>query len=144
MCEILIIHIWWQLLLYRELFYKVNVEGTKTVIEACKEAKVQVMSLATPGPHYLSSLHHTTILHPSLSHYLPHHTTPSLTTLHPPSPHPIQKLVLTSSASVVYEGRDIKNGSEDLPYASRPMDYYTETKILQEKVWSLEEEHVVM
>jgi len=41
---------------------------------------------------------------------------------------------LTSSASVVYEGADIKNGSEDLPYASKPMDYYTETKILQEKV----------
>ena len=43
-------------------------------------------------------------------------------------------MVLTSSASVVYEGRDIENGTEDLPYASQPMDYYTETKILQEKV----------
>ncbi|XP_009979536.1 PREDICTED: sterol-4-alpha-carboxylate 3-dehydrogenase, decarboxylating [Tauraco erythrolophus] len=45
----------------------------------------------------------------------------------------VQKLVLTSSASVVFEGRDIKNGSEDLPYAKNPIDYYTETKILQEK-----------
>jgi len=44
--------------------------------------------------------------------------------------------VLTSSASVVYEGKDIENGTEDLPFASRPMDYYTETKILQEKVES--------
>ncbi|XP_075797333.1 sterol-4-alpha-carboxylate 3-dehydrogenase, decarboxylating isoform X1 [Pelodiscus sinensis] len=68
----------------RELFYKVNFMGTKTVIEACKEAGVQ-------------------------------------------------KLVLTSSASVVFEGTDIKNGTEDLPYAKRPVDYYTETKILQEK-----------
>lgn len=41
---------------------------------------------------------------------------------------------MTSSASVVYEGKDIQNGNEDLPYAAKPMDYYTETKILQEKV----------
>lgn len=46
----------------------------------------------------------------------------------------LQKLVLTSSASVVYEGKDICNGDETLPYASEPMDFYTETKILQEKV----------
>lgn len=46
----------------------------------------------------------------------------------------VQKLVLTSSASVVFEGTDIKNGTEDLPYAKKPIDYYTETKILQEKV----------
>ncbi|RDD42492.1 Sterol-4-alpha-carboxylate 3-dehydrogenase, decarboxylating [Trichoplax sp. H2] len=45
----------------------------------------------------------------------------------------VQRLVLTSSASVVYEGRDILNGTEELPYASKPIDYYTETKILQEK-----------
>ena len=39
---------------------------------------------------------------------------------------------------MVYSGCDIENGSEDLPYASSPIDYYTETKILQEKVcvWS--------
>ena len=46
----------------------------------------------------------------------------------------LQRLVLTSSASVVYEGKDIVSGTEDLPYAIKPMDYYTETKILQEKV----------
>lgn len=45
-----------------------------------------------------------------------------------------QKLVLTSSASVVFEGTDIKNGKEDLPYAKKPIDYYTQTKIEQEKV----------
>lgn len=67
----------------RELFYKVNYTGTKTIIEACKEAGVQ-------------------------------------------------KLVLTSSASVVFEGTDLKNGSEDLPYAKKPIDYYSQTKILQE------------
>ena len=45
-----------------------------------------------------------------------------------------QKLVLTSSASVVFEGTDIKDGKEELPYAKKPIDYYTETKIQQEKV----------
>lgn len=45
-----------------------------------------------------------------------------------------QKLVLTSSASVVFEGTHVKNGREDLPYAKKPIDYYTETKIEQEKV----------
>ena len=39
----------------------------------------------------------------------------------------MQRLVLTSSASVVYEGKDIQNGSEELPYASKPIDYYTQT-----------------
>lgn len=48
-----------------------------------------------------------------------------------------QKLILTSSASVVFEGVDIKNGTEDLPYAVKPIDYYTETKILQERVCAL-------
>ena len=42
--------------------------------------------------------------------------------------------MLTSSASVAYEGKDIKNGVEEASYAHKPMDYYTETKILQEKV----------
>uniref|UniRef100_A0A8B9H086 Sterol-4-alpha-carboxylate 3-dehydrogenase, decarboxylating n=3 Tax=Astyanax mexicanus TaxID=7994 RepID=A0A8B9H086_ASTMX len=67
------------------LFQRVNVEGTRTVIQACQEAGVQ-------------------------------------------------KLVLTSSASVVFEGTDIKNGEEDLPYAKKPIDYYTQTKIQQEKL----------
>ncbi|KAH9519881.1 hypothetical protein Btru_071129 [Bulinus truncatus] len=46
----------------------------------------------------------------------------------------VKRLVLTSSASVVYEGKGIRNGKEEeLSYASKPLDYYTETKILQEK-----------
>ena len=48
----------------------------------------------------------------------------------------VGRLVLTSSASVVYEGLDIENGTEDMPYTPRPVDHYTETKILQEKVLS--------
>lgn len=35
---------------------------------------------------------------------------------------------------MVFEGKDIKNGKEELPYAKKPIDYYTETKIEQEKV----------
>ncbi|GFN83794.1 sterol-4-alpha-carboxylate 3-dehydrogenase, decarboxylating [Plakobranchus ocellatus] len=70
----------------KALFYKVNVEGTQTVISTCKEVGVK-------------------------------------------------RLVLTSSASVVYEGRGIRNGKEEeLPYAEKPLDYYTPTKILQEKI----------
>ncbi|XP_037118055.1 sterol-4-alpha-carboxylate 3-dehydrogenase, decarboxylating [Syngnathus acus] len=69
----------------RGLFERVNIQGTRTVIQACIEVGVQ-------------------------------------------------KLVLTSSASVVFEGSDIKNGREDLPYAKKPIDYYTETKIKQEKL----------
>ncbi|XP_026212811.1 sterol-4-alpha-carboxylate 3-dehydrogenase, decarboxylating [Anabas testudineus] len=69
----------------RGLFERVNIQGTRTVIQACLEAGVE-------------------------------------------------KLVLTSSASVVFEGTDIKNGREDLPYAKKPIDYYTETKIEQEKL----------
>jgi len=46
----------------------------------------------------------------------------------------VKYLVLTSSASVVYEGKDLKAATEETPYAQAPMDYYTETKILQEKV----------
>lgn len=69
----------------KDLFERVNIQGTRTVIQACKEAGVQ-------------------------------------------------KMVLTSSASVVFEGKDIKNGKEVLPYAKKPIDYYTQTKVEQEKL----------
>ncbi|XP_014675961.1 PREDICTED: sterol-4-alpha-carboxylate 3-dehydrogenase, decarboxylating-like [Priapulus caudatus] len=69
----------------RELFERVNVDGMRVVIDACREAGVE-------------------------------------------------KLVVTSTASVIYDGSDIMNATEDSPYAKRPMDYYTETKIKQEKV----------
>ena len=41
----------------------------------------------------------------------------------------ISKLVFTSSASVVFEGRDLNNVDESMPYARRPLDYYTRTKV---------------
>eukprot|EP00877_Chromochloris_zofingiensis_P012102 jgi/Chrzof1/7145/Cz02g12220.t1 len=46
----------------------------------------------------------------------------------------IAKLVYTSSASVVFEGQDLVNVDETLPYATRPMDYYTATKIDGERL----------
>eukprot|EP00127_Corallochytrium_limacisporum_P006895 Clim_evm10s237 gene=Clim_evmTU10s237 len=44
----------------------------------------------------------------------------------------VQNLVLTSSASVVYNGEPICKGDESLPYANPPMDFYTSTKAEQE------------
>ena len=44
----------------------------------------------------------------------------------------VARLVYTSSASVVFDGRDLINVNEDAPYASKPIDYYTETKASQQ------------
>lgn len=41
----------------------------------------------------------------------------------------VPRLVYTSSASVVFEGRNLHGADERLPYASRPMDFYTGTKV---------------
>ena len=41
----------------------------------------------------------------------------------------VSRLVYTSSASVVFDGRDLINVNEDAPYAAKPIDYYTETKV---------------
>ncbi|OQV18123.1 Sterol-4-alpha-carboxylate 3-dehydrogenase, decarboxylating [Hypsibius exemplaris] len=46
----------------------------------------------------------------------------------------VSQLVLTSSASVVYDGHDILGDDEDSPYALRPIDAYTATKITQEQM----------
>lgn len=41
----------------------------------------------------------------------------------------VPRLVYTSSASVVFDGRDLRGVDESIPYAAKPMDYYTHTKI---------------
>jgi len=46
----------------------------------------------------------------------------------------VQKLVYTSSASVVFEGKDLVDVDESIPYAGKPMDYYTATKIKGEQM----------
>ena len=48
--------------------------------------------------------------------------------------HGVKALVYTSSASVVFEGKDLYLVDESTPYASKPMDFYTETKILGEQI----------
>lgn len=45
----------------------------------------------------------------------------------------VPRLVYVSSASVVYEGRDIEAGDESLPYASRPPAVYAASKIEAER-----------
>lgn len=46
----------------------------------------------------------------------------------------VNTLIFTSSASVVFDGRDLDGVDESKAYAQRPMDYYTATKIEAEKL----------
>ncbi len=46
----------------------------------------------------------------------------------------VNKLIYTSSASVVFGGSGIENGSVDLPYPDHPLNAYTKTKALAEKL----------
>ena len=46
----------------------------------------------------------------------------------------VSRLVYVSSGSVVYEGRDIENGDESLPYPSRTQAPYADSKIEAEKI----------
>lgn len=68
-----------------ELVRKVNVDGTRHVIDACRAAGVR-------------------------------------------------RLVYVSSGSVVYEGRDIENGDESLPYPTASQAPYADSKIEAEKL----------
>lgn len=47
--------------------------------------------------------------------------------------HKVRKLVFTSSASVVFAGKDIHGGNEDLPYPEHPETAYTATKAIAER-----------
>jgi len=48
--------------------------------------------------------------------------------------HGVGRLVYVSSASVVYEGRDIEGGDESLPYTQRSQAAYADSKVAAEKV----------
>lgn len=41
----------------------------------------------------------------------------------------VRKVVYTSSASVVFDGRDLIEVDESAPFVTRPLDYYTGTKV---------------
>ncbi|KAI3642589.1 hypothetical protein MP228_012144 [Amoeboaphelidium protococcarum] len=69
----------------RQLFERVNVEGTKLVIKACQQSGVK-------------------------------------------------RLILTSSCSVVYDGKDMKNADEETPFPATYLDCYTHTKMKQENL----------
>jgi len=45
----------------------------------------------------------------------------------------VKQLIFTSSSSVVFNGKDIHNGNEDLPYCKPHMDSYNKTKELAER-----------
>jgi len=45
----------------------------------------------------------------------------------------VEQIVFTSTASVVFDGHDIINGDESLPYVTKYLDPYIETKIQAEK-----------
>ncbi len=45
----------------------------------------------------------------------------------------VKQLIYTSSIDVVFSGRAIRNGDEDLPYARRHLDTYGRTKMLAER-----------
>lgn len=64
----------------RQLFERVNVEGTKLVIKACQQSGAK-------------------------------------------------RLILTSSCSVVYDGKDMKNADEETPFPATYLDCYTHTKM---------------
>ena len=46
----------------------------------------------------------------------------------------VSSLIYTSSASVVFDGKNLFLVDEDTPYAATPLDFYTSTKIEGEKV----------
>ena len=57
--------------------------------------------------------------------------------------HEVQRLVYTSTPSVVHEGRDIEGGDESLPYASNFSTHYPRTKAVAERmVLAADSEHL--
>jgi 2-alkyl-3-oxoalkanoate reductase len=46
----------------------------------------------------------------------------------------VRRLICTSSASVIYTGKDMEGGDESLPYPARYMTHYPETKAMAERL----------
>jgi len=107
----------------RPLFLKVHVQGTETVLRACEAAGVPVRVCSRPACPGRG---------PSGS--------PGRLRFADAAPAG-QRFVLTSSASVLYDGTDLLDATEDHPYAAKPADPYTETKIYQEQVRGRRQRH---
>ncbi|KAK7202544.1 sterol-4-alpha-carboxylate 3-dehydrogenase [Myxozyma melibiosi] len=73
----------------KEIYYKVNVDGTRAIIDVATEPEFKGI---------------------------------------------IKGLVYTSSASVIYNGDDLRNADESTPMPDKQMDAYNETKALGEKM----------
>ena len=43
--------------------------------------------------------------------------------------HSVPKLVYTSSSTVVFDGRDLVNVDESVPFARKAVDFYAKTKV---------------
>ena len=67
------------------------------------------------------------------SHYYSINTKGTLNVLHGCQTHHVQRLVYTSSPSVVYDGRDHINADESLPYPTRFLCHYPHSKALAEQ-----------
>lgn len=46
----------------------------------------------------------------------------------------VQRLVYTSTASVVFDGSDVQNGDESMPIPRRHLDAYARTKAMAERL----------
>lgn len=47
----------------------------------------------------------------------------------------VRKVVYTSTASVVFDGKDLNGVDESAPYVKKPLDYYTGTKVGRMSEW---------
>jgi nucleoside-diphosphate-sugar epimerase len=109
----------------QDLMYAVNVRGTEHVVAACKVSvrivPIRSLMAASSG----DGCRCTTAVALEPAHRVCEHHE-----LLPEQAARVPKLVYTSSASVVFEGKDLEV-NEDQPYASRPLDFYTRTKVSQ-------------
>lgn len=48
--------------------------------------------------------------------------------------HGVERLVYTSSASVIFDGSNLSNGDEKIAYCATPLDAYTDTKARGEQL----------
>lgn len=106
-------------------FYEGDLTNMDTVLNALKESQVDtIFHCATPSPFAPANILHKVNIEGSK-------TLLQCCKLAAPT---VKNIVLTSSASVVYSGRDVVNADETTPYATKGYNPYTDSKIAQEKL----------